>query len=100
MLTSIATVSLSGDLDEKLQAIADSGFQGVDIFENDLLSFGGAPRDVGRMNSDFGLRCVTFQRFRDFEGMPEPQRGRGFARIERKFDLMAELGTDLPVGIR
>src|SRR6185369_12785939 len=38
---------------------------------------------------------VTLQPFRDFEGMPEPQRVRNFARAERKFDLMQELGTDL-----
>ena len=43
----------------------------------------------------FGLKIVTFQPFRDFEGMPEPQRSRTFARAERKFDLMAELGCDL-----
>jgi 4-hydroxyphenylpyruvate dioxygenase len=36
-----------------------------------------------------------FQPFRDFEGMPEPQRARTFDRAERKFDLMQELGTDL-----
>ncbi|MBV9562476.1 MAG: sugar phosphate isomerase/epimerase and 4-hydroxyphenylpyruvate domain-containing protein, partial [Bradyrhizobium sp.] len=31
----------------------------------------------------------------DFEGFAEPQRSRGFARAERKFDLMQELQTDL-----
>lgn len=95
MKTSIATVSLSGDLEEKLTAIAAAGFDGVEIFENDFLSFDGGPQDVGRMIRDLGLTCVAFQPFRDFEGMPEPQRGRGFARAERKFDVMEELGTKL-----
>src|SRR3546814_17815992 len=36
-----------------------------------------------------------FQPFRDFEGLPEPQRGRAFDRAERKFDLMQQLDTDL-----
>ena len=36
-----------------------------------------------------------FQPFRDFEGMPEPQRARAFDRAERKFDVMQALGTDL-----
>ena len=45
---SIATVSLSGSLDEKLRAIAGAGFDAVEIFENDLLSFNGSPRDVGQ----------------------------------------------------
>ncbi|MFL6826243.1 MAG: bifunctional sugar phosphate isomerase/epimerase/4-hydroxyphenylpyruvate dioxygenase family protein [Bradyrhizobium sp.] len=92
---SIATVSLSGALDEKLRAIAEAGFDAVEIFENDLLSFSGSPRDVGGMCRDLGLEICAFQPFRDFEGMPEPQRGRNFARAERKFDLMQELQTDL-----
>ena len=92
---SIATVSLSGALDEKLRAVAAAGFDAVEIFENDLLSFNGSPRDVGQMCRDLGLAICAFQPFRDFEGMPEPQRARNFARAERKFDLMQELQTDL-----
>jgi 4-hydroxyphenylpyruvate dioxygenase len=92
---SIATVSLSGSLDEKLRAIAAAGFDAVEIFENDLLSFGGSPRDVAQLCSDLDLSICAFQPFRDFEGMPEPQRTRNFARVERKFDLMRELQTDL-----
>ena len=92
---SIATVSLSGTLDEKLRAIAAAGFDTVEIFENDFLSFGGSPRDVGQLCRDLGLEICAFQPFRDFEGMPEPQRTRNFARAERKFDVMQELQTDL-----
>ena len=95
MQTSIATVSLAGGLAEKLEAIAAAGFAGVEIFESDLLSFNGTPKDVARMVAALGLKIVTFQPFRDFEGMPEPQRSRTFARAERKFDLMGELGCDL-----
>ena len=95
MQTSIATVSLSGGLAEKLEAIAAAGFTGVEIFESDLLSFNGKPKDVARMVASLGLKTVTFQPFRDFEGLPEPQRSRAFARAERKFDVMAELGCDL-----
>jgi 4-hydroxyphenylpyruvate dioxygenase len=92
---SIATVSLSGSLDEKLRAIAGAGFDAVEIFENDLLTFNGSPRDVGKLCHDLGLSICAFQPFRDFEGMPEPQRARNFARAAHKFDLMQELGTDL-----
>ncbi|PSH55273.1 3-keto-5-aminohexanoate cleavage protein, partial [Phyllobacterium brassicacearum] len=92
---SIATVSLSGELPEKLDAIARAGFAGVEIFENDFLAFDGSARDVGAMVRDHGLEITLFQPFRDFEGMPEPQRSRAFDRAERKFDVMQELGTDL-----
>jgi 3-dehydroshikimate dehydratase len=95
MKTSIATVSISGDLREKLAAIASAGFYGVEIFESDFLSFDGSPVEVGRMVRDHGLEITLFQPFRDFEGLPEPLRSRAFDRAERKFDLMLELGTDL-----
>lgn len=95
MKTSIATVSISGDLSEKLAAIAAAGFDGVEIFEADLLTTDATPAEVGRMVRDAGLVLNLFQPFRDFEGMPEPQRSRAFDRAERKFDLMGELGADL-----
>ncbi|MGH0348818.1 hypothetical protein [Sinorhizobium meliloti] len=39
MRTSIATVSISGELPEKLEAIAKAGLEGAEIFENDVLAF-------------------------------------------------------------
>lgn len=95
MKTSIATVSISGEFEEKLSAIARAGFDGIEIFENDFLAFDRSPAEVGQMVRDHGLTVSLFQPFRDFEGMPEPFRSRNFDRAERKFDLMAELGTDL-----
>jgi len=93
--TSIATVSISGDLPEKLEAIAAAGFDGVEIFETDFLAYDQSPRDVAARVADLGLTITLFQPFRDFEGLPEPQRGQAFERAERKFDLMGELGTEL-----
>jgi 4-hydroxyphenylpyruvate dioxygenase len=95
MIRSIATVSIGGALDEKLKTIAAAGFDAVEIFENDFTCFDGSGRDVARMCGDLGLRICALQPFRDFEGMPEPQRKQAFRRAERKFDLMQELGTDL-----
>jgi 4-hydroxyphenylpyruvate dioxygenase len=95
MQTSIATVSLNGELDDKLEAIADAGIEGVEVFENDFLSFDGGAREVGRLIRDLGLRCTTLQPFRDFELLPEELRARALARVERKSDVMAEPGTDL-----
>ena len=92
---SIATVSLSGTLPEKLEAAAAIGFDGVEIFENDLLPFDGSPADVRRIASGLGLEIAIFQPFRDFEAMPDPIRARNLDRAERKFDVMQELGTDL-----
>ncbi|CAN5896498.1 sugar phosphate isomerase/epimerase and 4-hydroxyphenylpyruvate domain-containing protein [soil metagenome] len=95
MKTAIATVCLSGALDEKLEAIARAGFERVELFENDLLSYSGSPADVRRMIDDCGLSTITFQPFRDFEGMPDSLRERALTRAERKFDVMEALGCDL-----
>jgi len=95
MKTSIATVSISGALDAKLRAIAAAGFDGAEIFENDLLSTHLSAREIAAMMGDLGLACTMFQPFRDLEGLPDAQRGRAFDRLERKFDVMEELGTDL-----
>ncbi len=94
-LRSIATVSLSGSLPDKLEAAAAIGFEGVEIFENDLLTFEGSPDDVRRMAGNLGLAITCFQPFRDFEAMPDTLRRRNLDRAERKFDVMQRLGTDL-----
>jgi 4-hydroxyphenylpyruvate dioxygenase len=93
--TSIATVSISGDLREKLEAIAAAGFDGVEIFENDFLAYDRSPAEIRAMVADLGLTITLFQPFRDFEGLPEPHRARAFERAERKFDLMEALGAPL-----
>jgi len=95
LFTSIATCSISGSLESKLRAIAQAGFDGVEIFENDLLTSQRSAREIGALIRDLGLKCTIFQPFRDFEGMPDSLRPRIFERMERKFDVMEELGTDL-----
>ncbi len=93
---SIATVCLSGTLPDKLEAAAAAGFAGVEIFENDLLTFDGAPAEVRRLCEDLGLAITLYQPFRDFEAMPDgPARARNLDRAERKFDAMQGLGAEL-----
>jgi 3-dehydroshikimate dehydratase len=92
---SIATVSLGGTLVDKLTAISAAGFDGVEIFENDLFYFDGTAAEVKQIADDRGLRITLFQPFRDFEAGPRAKLQRNLDRAERKFDLMGELGTDL-----
>jgi len=94
MQRSIATVSISGTLVEKLTAIQAAGFEGVEIFENDLLYFDGSPADVRRIAEDLGLKIMLFQPFRDFDGVSAERLARNLDRAKRKFDVMHELGTD------
>jgi len=93
MRNGIATVSLGGTLRDKLTAIAEAGFEGVEIFETDIIAHDGPPAEVGRMVRDLGLELIAFQPFRDFEGMPEGRRARTFDRARRKLEMMAELGA-------
>lgn len=95
MKTSIATVSIVGDLNEKLKVIADAGFDGIEIFEQELIAYSEAPAEVGQMVREHGLQINLFQPIRDFSGLAEPLQAKTFDRIERQFDVMAELGADL-----
>ncbi|MBO6837523.1 MAG: sugar phosphate isomerase/epimerase and 4-hydroxyphenylpyruvate domain-containing protein [Alphaproteobacteria bacterium] len=95
MKTSIATVSISGNFEEKLTAIRDAGYDGLEIFEQDFIAHDAGPKEVGRMIRDHGLEIMLFQPFRDFEGLPPERRQKAFDRAERKFDVMQALGTDL-----
>lgn len=93
MKTSIATVTLSGTLSEKLEAAANAGFQGVEIFENDLTQSDMNAREVGQYATDLGLDIIALQPLRDFEAMPDKQRQQNFFRARKKFDVMQELGA-------
>lgn len=95
MHRSIATVSLSGTLRQKLEAIAAAGFDGFELFEADFINFNGSATELGRIAADLGLTIDLYQPFRDFEGMPEAQFRRSLDRAERKFDVMQAMGASL-----
>ncbi|MFF3846214.1 bifunctional sugar phosphate isomerase/epimerase/4-hydroxyphenylpyruvate dioxygenase family protein [Streptomyces sp. NPDC002328] len=94
MRTSIATVSLSGSLTEKLTAAARAGFDGVEIFENDLLASPLAPEEIRARCADLGLTIDLYQPMRDVEAVPEDEFARNLRRARAKFALMNRLGAD------
>jgi 4-hydroxyphenylpyruvate dioxygenase len=94
MRRSIATVSLAGTLTEKLHAIAAAGFDGVEIFENDLLTSPLSPEDVRALLADLGLSLELFQPFRDFEAVTPERHRANLRRARHKFALMQRLGAD------
>lgn len=93
MRTSIATVSIGGTLSEKLAAAAAAGFDGVEIFENDLIASPMSPAEVRSRASDLGLTIDLYQPFRDLEGVAAADFTRGLHRAVAKLDLAAELGA-------
>ncbi|WP_181807405.1 sugar phosphate isomerase/epimerase family protein, partial [Streptomyces shenzhenensis] len=94
MRTSIATVSLSGSLTEKLTAASRAGFEGVEIFENDLLASPLPPREIRARCADLGLSVDLYQPMRDIEAVPADEFARNLRRARHKFALMRELGAD------
>ena len=87
----IATVSISGTLADKLDAIATARFDAIEVFENDLINFTGTPHDLRRMAVDRGLGIDLYQPFRDLDADSDAQFRRNLDRAERKFDLMQVL---------
>jgi 4-hydroxyphenylpyruvate dioxygenase len=91
---SIATVSLSGTLEQKLAAAARAGFDGVEIFENDLIACRLRPTEVRSLAADLGIRVLLYQPFRDFETTSAAQLAANLRRAEAKFAVMTALGAD------
>lgn len=91
---SMATLCLSGDLNDKLDAIARAGFRGVEIFVDDLQASHLSPRAVGERCEALGLSVVALQPFRDAEALPEADHRRMLDAAQRHFDTLAELGGD------
>jgi 4-hydroxyphenylpyruvate dioxygenase len=90
---SIATVSLGGTLQDKLKAVAEAGFDAVELCEDDLPAAGGGPRRARRLAADLGLAIDLFQPLRDVEGVPDDVFARNLDRAERALDVTAELGA-------
>ncbi len=92
--TSIATVCLSGTLEQKLHACAEAGFDGVEIFEPDLVASPASPEEIRALAERLGLTLDLYQPFRDAEGVDEALFPGVLHRAMAKFRLMQQLGID------
>ncbi|HET8993088.1 MULTISPECIES: bifunctional sugar phosphate isomerase/epimerase/4-hydroxyphenylpyruvate dioxygenase family protein [unclassified Rhodococcus (in: high G+C Gram-positive bacteria)] len=95
MYKGIATVSLSGVLGDKLEAIAAAGFDGIELFDNDLVASPLSPREVARRCADLGLSIDLFQPVRDIEGVDPARFPTVLHRVRRKLEVMNELGATM-----
>lgn len=94
MRTSIATVCLSGTLEEKMAACAEAGFDGIEVFEPDLVVSELSPEEVRARAERLGLTLDLYQPFRDAEGVTEEAFEAVLHRATAKFRLMERLGID------
>lgn len=89
----LATVCLSGLLEDKLAAAAAAGFDGVEIFEPDLLGSPERPAEIAARCADLGLAIDLFQPVRDVEALPAEEFAAVLTRLDRKFAVMEQLGV-------
>lgn len=94
MRTCMATVSLGGGLEDKLDGIAAAGFDSIELLDGDLDNSTMSPRDVADRCRDLGLAIDLYQPFRRAEGVAEQEFGDVLSRFRRELDVMAELGAD------
>jgi 4-hydroxyphenylpyruvate dioxygenase len=91
---SIATVSLSGSLVEKLHACAAAGFDGVEIFEPDLIASDHSPEEIRHLARRLGLSLDLYQPLRDLEGVDEATFTDNLRRAAATFATAQRLGID------
>jgi sugar phosphate isomerase/epimerase/4-hydroxyphenylpyruvate dioxygenase-like putative hemolysin len=89
----IATVCLSGTLEDKLSAAAAARFHGVELFESDLVASSWSPRRVAQECARRGLSIDLYQPFRDFEAVAPDVFAANLRRAERTFDVLEQLGA-------
>jgi 4-hydroxyphenylpyruvate dioxygenase len=89
-----ATVCLSGTLVDKLHACAAAGFNGIELFEPDLVVAPESPEEIRSVAERLGLDLVLYQPFRDFEGVDDQLLDANLRRAEAKFRLMQRLGIE------
>jgi 4-hydroxyphenylpyruvate dioxygenase len=94
MRRSIATVCLSGSLEDKLHACADAGFDGVEIFEPDLVVNDRSPEEIRALADRLGLSLDLYQPFRDFEGVTPQLLEENLRRARERFETMRRLGVE------
>ncbi|SDB81043.1 4-hydroxyphenylpyruvate dioxygenase [Raineyella antarctica] len=94
MRKAIATVSVGGTLDRKLEAISAARFDGIELFDADLVSSPLSPAEMVARCADLGLAIDLFQPIRDVEGTPPDQFDAVLHRVRAKFEVMGLLGVD------
>ena len=94
MKTSIATVSISGALTEKLHACAAAGFDGVEIFEPDVIASDHSPEEIRGLAQRLGLSLDLYQPLRDIEGVDEETFTENLRRAGATFGTARRLGID------
>ncbi|MEP6651251.1 MAG: TIM barrel protein [Lapillicoccus sp.] len=93
MRKSIATVSVSGTLEDKLEAIAAAHFAGIELFDADLTAAPMRAEEVAARCRDLGLAIDLFEPLRDVVGVSPAVFVDRLRFAEAKFEVMERLGA-------
>ena len=93
MRKSIATVSVSGTLEDKLEAITAARFAGIELFDADLTASTMRAEEVAERCHDLGLAIDLFQPLRDVVGVSPALFADRLRFTEAKFEVMERLGA-------
>ncbi|MBW0113778.1 sugar phosphate isomerase/epimerase family protein [Pseudonocardia abyssalis] len=89
----MATVSLGGSLEQKLDAAAAAGFDGIELLDDDLRTSGMTPAVCAQRCADLGLTIDLYQPFRRAEGVSPDEFGAVLTRFRHHLGVMGELGA-------
>lgn len=95
MRRSISTLCMSGTLRDKLEAAAAARFDAVELCEPDFIGFRGTPREVRSIVDDLGIGIDLYRPFRDANDAIDATPPLALDRVERKLDLLTELGAPM-----
>ena len=97
MFRSISSISFSGQLEDKIEAAAAAGFNGIEVFREDIIGFDGAPEEIPVFARNAGIEIVSLQSLRDFEGLEGDARAAAFRRAGRFLELTRRIGAPMLV---
>ncbi|WP_018157653.1 TIM barrel protein [Demetria terragena] len=90
--TCMATVSLGGSLEEKIEAIAGAGFDSIELVDADLRASSMSPAETARRCADVGLGIDFYQPFRRAEGVSDAEFSQVVSRFRMELAVMASVG--------
>lgn len=94
MKLSIATLPLPGDMHEKLFGIANAGFAGIDVNEQEIVAYGQTVEELSELLSEFSLEVASFRPLPDMGKVSLPLGAADLKRLNYRLGLMKALKTN------
>src|SRR3546814_8531261 len=85
---------MSCSLEERVAGSAAVGLEGFEVFEPDFVASPWSPKELRTRAADLGLTLDLYKPFRDFDTVDEAQFARNLVRVQRKFELLDQLGCE------